>query len=419
MEKPATVGQIWDTTKTYMNSSMVKKYDGVLSPETSQGLGNFLMTNPKAMGLGISQEAKTDDRLQKYNIIQMYPTKRKDEFENLNDVYIITDEHGHDIGIYKADKNEFVLSDKIQKANEKIIGEFPESSRELLMQKYTIRNLEELTDKLAKGEEVVLASKEQAQDDIEEEYEKQGLAVGDGTTNQDPEEEKAIQALPADMRAEVIEQCRERNIKIKNVLVVDEPESVATQIGEKDNHIRPNGGPVILVQAKSGGLDSAEDVYMFQDGQELPDTQTHEDRLLELMNQNQNTGYVIDLEDNREDEILEALDQAILEYEEKMQIANSMPEGEDKDKAISFARETLKSEAYQVTEDYVPDSDGKVAQTLDAIEYETTPDSMEEIDKIEAMARDKISGVLGLNKDEDDGERSLWDEANPFNGPKK
>ena len=91
MEKPATVGQIWDTTKTYMNSSMVKKYDGVLSPETSQGLGNFLMTNPKAMGLGISQEAKTDDRLQKYNIIQMYPTKRKDEFENLNDVYIITD----------------------------------------------------------------------------------------------------------------------------------------------------------------------------------------------------------------------------------------------------------------------------------------------------------------------------------------
>ena len=96
MEKPATVGQIWDTTKTYMNSSMVKKYDGVLSPETSQGLGNFLMTNPKAMGLGISQEAKTDDRLQKYNIIQMYPTKRKDEFENLNDVYIITDEHGHD-----------------------------------------------------------------------------------------------------------------------------------------------------------------------------------------------------------------------------------------------------------------------------------------------------------------------------------
>lgn len=398
MEKPATLGQIWDTTKTYMNSNMTKKYDGVLAPETAQELGTFLMTNERAMGLGISQETKADERLQKYNIIKMMPTKHMDEFENANDVFIITDAHGHDIGIYKADVNEFILSDKIQSANDKIISQFPESSQMILKERYKIENLEDLTKKLSKDEEIALSSKEQAQDNIEEEYEKKGLAVGDGTTNQDPEEEKAIASLPNDMKAEVLEQCRERNIKIKSILVVKDPKSVAEEISDENNYIKSKGGPVIMIQARNGGLSASEDVYMFQQGKEIPDANKHRGRLLELMNQNKGTGYVVDLEDKKEDEIMEGLENAISEYEDRMKMASMIPEGEGREKAEDFARSELKEETYELIKDYVPDPDRdtEMAQTLDSIEEEVNEES-------------------SIVEDE---ERSRWDSADPLNGPK-
>lgn len=427
---PATADQIWDTTKAYMNSNLIKKYDGILAPETAQGLGSFLTTNKNAKGLGISQDVKDDERLQKYNIIQMYPVKSKGEFENPNQVYIITDEKGFDIGIYDATENRFELSDKIKDANKEIISRFPEASQTLLKERYKVENLKDLSEKLSKGEELVLASEEQAQDDIEEEYEKQGLSVGDGTTNQDPEEKEAIESLPADMRADIVEQCRARNIAIKSVLVVDDPKSVATEIGDEDNHIRQNGGPVVIVQARSGNIDSAEDVYMFQDGQDVPETESHKDRLNELMYQNKNSGYVTDLEDNREDEILIALDKALLEYQNRMQMAEAMQEGEDKDKAISFARETLRNDTYKAIAGYVPDRDGAVAQKVEQNEYEATPDRMEEIDEFEKDVIDGMGTVVGAvgtaalaatgldksnDEKEEDGGRSRWDLPDPYN----
>jgi hypothetical protein len=45
MEKSATVGQIWDASKTYTSSNTVKRYDAIIDAKSVQELGTYARTH--------------------------------------------------------------------------------------------------------------------------------------------------------------------------------------------------------------------------------------------------------------------------------------------------------------------------------------------------------------------------------------
>lgn len=298
------VARAAEATKIYFGSNTVNHLDGIVHTNTIETLGNFVKKK-SIETRAIDPDTKVDDKLLKYTITRITPTKHLDEVNNYHEIYLITDEHGHDIGTYEITENGpvFKLSPKIKEYNEKVIEMFPEAQQEILREKYDINNLEELTDKLAKGEKIALASKEQAQDDIEQEYEKRGLSTSNGTIHEDPEEEKAIASIPSDMRGEIIQQCRDRGISIKSVIVVDCPDCLIDEIDNEKVGIQKGRGPVILVQARSGDASLADDVYAFQGDQEIPNANAEKEKLADLMNQHEGKAQVTELEDKRKEEL--------------------------------------------------------------------------------------------------------------------
>ena len=145
----------------------------------------------------------------------------------------------------------FRLDESIRTQNEKIINEFQGNGREILERQYRIDTFEDLVEKLSKGEEIVLASQEQARDEISQEFEKQGLQVGDGEKSQDPDEKEALDSIPADMRGQAVEFARQHGLKVKEILIVDNPKQLSQSIDNRRNQISENGGPVILIKAQS------------------------------------------------------------------------------------------------------------------------------------------------------------------------
>ena len=132
----------WEAAKIYSGSNMLKHFDGIVHTESVETLGNFT----KKRGIetsGVDIEAKTDDLLLKYTVTKITPERHLDEVENPTEMYLITDQYGHDIGTYEITENGpvFKLSPKIQENNEKIISTFPEEQQAILREKYRTDNV--------------------------------------------------------------------------------------------------------------------------------------------------------------------------------------------------------------------------------------------------------------------------------------
>lgn len=388
----------WEASKIYFGSNTVNHLAASVDTESIETLGNFV----KKKGVetrGIDPDTKADDLLLKYTVSRITPERHLDEVDNATEIYLITDEHGHDIGTYEITENGpiFHLSPKIREYNEKIIATFPEAEQEILRGKYKADNLEELTAKLAKGESIALVSKEQARDDIEKEYETRGLSTPDGTTNQDPEEEKAINEIPADTRGEVIEKCREKGISIKAVIIVDCPDTLIDEIDNDRVGIKRGNGPVILIQARSGDASLKEDVYAFQKGVEIPNANIEKEKLSRLMDQNKGKPAVLHLVDREKEE----LEQKILECMEREsskieQLGNAeFASPEDRQAAI----EKIKA-----------DTAGEISSLVDYYDYEDDKEMETVVERAEERIDDK-----GEALEEDDNILNRWDSANPYN----
>lgn len=252
------IGKAWNTAKIYGGSNAVKKYDAIIESDSLKTLGEFVR-DPKKMieTRGIDFDEKADDRLQKYNVVKITPTKKLDEVENPLEMYLITDEHGHDIGIYEITEKgpKFRLADNIAKHNARIAGNFQGQAREILENKYNINSMEKLIEKLSKDEKIALTSKEQGKQDIRREYESQGNFVESSQkelSSEEQDEQKALESIPTDMRAEVVEVARKRGIQIKEILIVNNPKQLASKLDDnRKNQISEYGGPVILIRAKA------------------------------------------------------------------------------------------------------------------------------------------------------------------------
>lgn len=377
----------WDTAKTYNSSNIINHFNAIIHTESIETLGNFT----KKRGIetrGIDPDTKEDDLLLKYTIKRITPERHLEEVENPQEIYLITDEHGRDIGTYEITEHGpvFRLSPKIEEYNEKIIATFPEAQQEILREKYRTENLEELTAKLAKGESIALASKEQARDDLEEEYEARGLSQPDGTSNQDPEEEKAINEIPSDMRGQVVEQCKEKGISIKRVLVVDCPDCLTEEIDNDRVGIKKGAGPVILVQARSKDASLADDVYAFQNGVEIPNANAEKEKLADLMKQQEGKPAVAELVDEKKKE----LEAAIAERIEVEQYKIEQIEGadfaseEDRQAAISKVRSETAGEIKSLVDYYDYEHDEEMQTVVKKVE---TNDSSDTDDSMDDYAR--------------------------------
>ena len=322
------IGKAWNTAKIYNGSSTVKKFDAVVEADSLQTLADFVRDPRKMIETkGIDFDEKADDRLQKYNVVKITPTRNLSETENPLEMYLITDEHGHDIGIYEITEKgpKFRLAPNIQKHNERLMGKFQGQSRQILEEQYKIESLEKLVGRLSKGEEVALASETQAKRDIKEEYAKRGVTSNDSVELSDEEkaEQKALMSIPADMRGEASEYAEKKGLKVKEILVVNSPKELSKERDNRENQISEYGGPVILIRTTHGGADSInDDIHTIQDGRAIQ-SERNDDMLENLMNQHKDEGTVKSLNDdegdNLEQEVIRIMEEARAKIEQEQE----------------------------------------------------------------------------------------------------
>lgn len=339
------IGKAWESSKIYNGSNLVRHFDGIVEADTLKTLGEYTREH----GLetrGIDFDEKMDDRLAKYNIVKLTPTKHLDEVESPLQMYLITDDKGHDIGTYEITENGpvFHLAPKIKEHNDKIMGKFQGEGREILEREYEVENLEQLVDKLSKGEDIALASEEQARDDISEEYEKRGIDSDE--EQQDPEEKKALDKIPQDSRAEAVEIARQNGVKIKEILVIDDPEELSKRIDNRENQISKDKGPVTLIRTKHSGADSlGDDVYVMQDGQEAKQQEQNDAIFENVMDNHKDEGHVDSLdEDDRSEITLEEAQKSIDDDAQRAKAYQEFLEDEKVQDLIKAAKEAIEAE---------------------------------------------------------------------------
>lgn len=410
------VGKAWETAKIYNGSNLVRHFDGIVEADSLKTLGEFARGHILETR-GIDFDSKEDDRLARYNMVKLTPTKHLDEVDNPTQMYLITDEKGHDIGTYEITENGpvFHLAPRIKEHNDRIMEKFQGEGRNVLEREYNIDSLEDLTEKLAKGKDVALTSEEQAKDEISEEYEKRGIATGDGEA-QDPEEKDVLDKVPADMRGEAVEFAREKGLQVKEILIVDNPETLAKSIDNRENQISENGGPVILIKAKSGkALDLDDDVYALQDGQAIQD-EKNDKALNSYMKEHEDEGHVTGLEPLDNNELLNEAQRIWDEAQKRIE------EEEEAIAQLEYNKENIDIDEGQ-------DQD-VVLKQLDA-EIEAHQNNIGEIAKNRDLAIKELLGRASREKtidipeksampeeNEGEAEKNRWDSANPYNGPK-
>lgn len=413
------MGQAWNSAKIYHGSNIVGDLNAIVDTKSIRSIGNYAQTKACLENFGVSGDAKVDDRLLKYTLAKITPTQNFDKYKKTEttkktEMYLISDEHGHDIGVCEMGEDgqilSFTLSPKIEENNKQVIEQKlkekydklregitdSEKLKELKAREakerekyegmYKVGSYKELVEKLAKGDRIALASVEQLQDDIAKNQSEEMRTISgkesDIEKTEDSEEEQAIESIPADMRAEVIQKCREQGISIKQVIVVDCPKCLSEEVDNSEVGIRSNGGPVILVQAKNQGTELSDDLYMFQDGKQLQNSTKDKDRVIELMEQHKGEGAVIELDDTKKEVIMKAILEKMEEYDKRVkdiQEGNYATE-EDRTKAIMQAGRDTVGEIKSIIsyEDYVPDKE--VTDLVQGLEKNTEKPAEQEQD---------------------------------------
>lgn len=438
------VGSAIERTKAYHNSNTIARYDGILVPNTQQTLDHFAKKHN--IEFGKSTDTLEDDRLLKYTVQKMNPTKRLEEFSDSTQVYIITDVSGFDIGTYDMSTGEFRLSPAIIERNRYMIDK---CGAQELKEEFENPNLSKVIEKLAKGETLVLANEEQIKKErlkkAKESFKNSGQDFELEDDERDlTEEEKALNTLPEGAKAQVLK-LRDTvgtEIEIKDILIVNSPTSISDELGGENNGISPDGGPVIMIRASSKGADKlSDDMYVFQGDELLPIDEKNEDRFGTLMDSHQGEGVVGELQDTEKekvkDVIADLMEQRNVEVE-RMKAEN--PEAdiyELKEKEVQINLKLLGSvQTYMKEIGYEPDEE--IGQIVENIQYEATPDRMDDLDKAQEQVLDgmaatgrvvagaaigavAVTGKLAsdlINGEEEveDDEHMMnrWDSANPY-----
>lgn len=292
------VGMAWETAKIYNGSNTISKFDAVIESESLRTLGEFVR-DPRNMVEtgGLDFDEKSDDMLAKYNIVKITPTRNLSESENVSEMYLITDEKGQDIGVYypaaeKGEVGKFILADKYKGQNEKVLSKFA-GQKDLIEaeidREYKVDNIKDLAGKLSRGEALAI-SEADAKGTIREDYEKKGMTfeeADDGHVlteeeqQEKSEEQEVLDSMPPELREQAIQFAREHDLKIKDILIIQNPESLLKNLGENNKlGITKDGGPIIMLKTNHGGADSLnDDVYVAQSGKSFLHDEQEDEKL--------------------------------------------------------------------------------------------------------------------------------------------
>ena len=450
------IGKAWNTAKIYNNSNTVSKYRAVVESDTLQTLGNYV----SGLGItrqletrGIDSDTKSDDRLQKYNIVKITPTNstKLDEVENFTDMYLITDEKGQDIGIYypaaeKGQVGKFILSERFTNQTKKTLDDFSDQKdilERIVNEEYKIDNIEILSEKLSKGESLSL-SKEEAKYTIKEEYRKKGLISDDKSelTQEERieqnEEQEALNNIPPALREQAVKFAKENSLKIKDILIIKDPEAIMNNLDNDRLRITKDGGPVILLRTGHGGADSlGDDVYVAQAGKSFIHDEKEDDKLESVTDVYKGEDTVPDVQsldfkktsDQEKQLILEselrAQKEKILQEQRAREIYEKIKEIEDEQKEIEIIRNqkiNLESQDFESPEDKekaLAELDLQIAgheEKIQILKGELEAYMNEKETTIRQEDRQVEKHKEG-EESEDAYEKSRWDSADP-NQPK-
>lgn len=374
------VEQAWSSALIKTNSTNFKKTGEIGDMEDVRTFSQYLK-EPGSFATRVDMDRRMDDKLKKFLVMTV------DDKEHRSDdgkVDLLTDNKGQDIAmIYIRDENVVVeVSPEVLKNNKAFLGQAAISNDGT---KIEIGNLEELSkvmkpdsveklvEQIEKYDSVKIRSRDDARNRVKDLPEKDkekadvGGALDDGKETEaqekseqelEAEAEEAGLSESSDLDA-IIKICKENDLSpadIKQTLTVVDPATIENDSDNRTN-VDPNGGMVLMLRFKNKEAGAGpDDVYIVQDGKLLPSNSVDNEKMSEIMTQNEGNSQVDELDDDRVEDVLEEIIQIKLEHDEQVETINSS-NAENKEEMLQEAEERTKGKIKDCLKKYDPEVD--------------------------------------------------------------
>jgi len=238
------------------------------------------------------------------------------------------------------------------------------------------------------------------------------------------EKMKENKDIPQDQYSVVREMCVDNNLdpsKLKQIIKVNNPETVSNKIDDRKSAIRENGGPITMLRFRNddvsrGGSDT---VMLIQDDQILPHDERNDQTLTEAMDKHQGTNVNMrDFDDFREEEAKKQIELEKMRHMQEIdRLKTSLENGEIDDATHD---EKVNQLTYEHQKNIISICDGL---------YPTNDEIKEEVDFSMVKSEEFAEDIKNISDDEmakdsnsqeqsqdDAGERYLGDTASQRRG---
>lgn len=412
----------WGSALIKTNSTFFRMTGEIGDAADVSTLYDYVQKNPNAFTNKISAEKRFDDKLRKYYVMEVDDkTGRGDN----NKATILTDNKGQDIAlIYIRDSQVVVeVSPSLLKNNEKMLKLASISENGQMLE---IGNVEELTkimepdsldkivDQIEKYDSVKMRGRDDARNrvkdlDIEE---KERAEVGGDLNNGKKVEENELseeeieetlqeQNIETSELDAIVKVCREHGLDPRNIKQTAEVQSPKDLIEDIDNdraRVNPSGGKVTVLRFKNGDMSqSADKIFMIQDGKMLPADDSNNKKVETILDENKGDNVRIhNFDDPREAEVLAEIAQLKMDYENEIDSIKNISAAND--------QESLNDLLDRVTDKYKDEVEG----LLDGYNPEVTHDDQikdeatADIDATKEQAEDEINDSQNTQEEEEE-----------------
>ena len=418
------VEQAWSSALIKTNSTNFKKTGEIGDVENVRSFSQYLK-EPGSFATKIDMERRMDDKLKKYLVMTVVDKNHRSDDGNVD---LLTDNKGHDIAmIYIKDENLVVeVSPEVLKNNKAFLGQAAISNDG---SKIEIGNLEELSkimepdsiekiiEQIEKYDSVKMRSRDDARNRVKDlpEKDKEKADVGGdldkGKDTKAEEEKKAEEKSEEELEQEaeeagisgetdldvIVKICKENGLSpadIKQTLTVVDPATIENDENNRTN-VNSNGGMVLMLRFKNKEAGTGpDDIYMVQDGKMLPSDKIDNEKMTEIMTQNEGNPQVHALDDDRVEDVLEELIQIELEYQEQLELINST-NAENKEEMMETIEVKYKGKVRECIRNHNPEIDGheeieniakeRIENKKEKVEEEEEEEEKEEEEEIKAF----------------------------------
>lgn len=374
------VEQAWSSALIKTNSTNFKKTGEIGDVEDVRSFSQYLK-EPGSFATRVDMDRRMDDKLKKFLVMTV------DDKEHRSDdgkVDLLTDNKGHDIAmIYIRDENVVVeVSPEVLKNNKNFLGQAAISNDGT---KIEVGNLEELSkvmepdsveklvEQIEKYDSVKIRSRDDARNRIKDLPEKDKEKADVGGDLDDGKKTEAQEKSEQELKAEaeeaglsedsdldvILKICKDNELNpadIKQTLTVTDPATIENDSDNRTN-VDPNGGMVLMLRFKNKEAGAgADDVYMVQDGKLLPSNKIDNEKMSEVMTQNEGKPQVDGLKDDRLEIVLKEIIQIKAEYEEQIEMIESS-NAENKDETLEKVTDKTKEKIKACLGKYEPEID--------------------------------------------------------------